>query len=85
MPQGVEHEETVGSRIRLYRLKKGWTQVALARQLGITSAALSLIESGENAVTSARLEQIAAILGVRPGTLFPRKRPAIREDPPHGC
>jgi transcriptional regulator with XRE-family HTH domain len=36
---------------------------------------MSQYENGEIEVSTSRLQRIAAALGVRPGTLFPRKRP----------
>lgn len=56
-------EPTTGMRIREARQMAGFQQQELAARLGVTPAALSLIESDRNAVTVERLGEIARLCG----------------------
>src|SRR6185503_7144312 len=55
---------TVGQNIRILRLKAGWSLRDAAHRLGISTSALSKIETGVTDVNLSRLEQIAHIFGV---------------------
>jgi len=55
---------SVGSRIRLLRLRKGLSLRSLAEISGLSSNAISLIERGENSPTVASLRHLAAALEV---------------------
>ncbi len=55
---------SVGQNIRILRLKSGWSLRDAARRLGISTSALSKIETGVTDVNLSRLEQIAHIFGV---------------------
>ena len=70
----------IGQRIRTLRKAKGLTQTWMADQLGITSAALSLYEHGKVAIPSPRLAQIAELLHVRPGSLYPSRAQTTRAE-----
>ena len=64
---------TIGSRIRLERLRKGVSQAELARNTGIAQANISKIESGKQDILVSTLLQICAALGIRPATVFETK------------
>ena len=55
---------SVGQNIRILRLKSGWSLRDAAHRLGISTSALSKIETGVTDVNLSRLEQIAHIFGV---------------------
>ena len=59
----------LGAAVRELRRKRGATQEALARDAGLTTATLSLIERGEANPTWDTLKKIAVALGVSMGEL----------------
>lgn len=62
--------ETFGERLRRLREARGLRKTVLARQVGLTEAAIRQLESGRT--SDARLAdgvRIAAVLGVEPGYL----------------
>ena len=77
MTQTIERVEDIGSAIRAARQAKGWSQVRLAREVGVSQGAISNWESGYRLPEWARLLVIAAALGlalalVRRGGAVPR-------------
>ena len=54
----------VGQNIRALRIQSGWSLKDAAFRLGISTSALSKIETGVTDVNLSRLEQIASIYGV---------------------
>jgi transcriptional regulator with XRE-family HTH domain len=64
----------VGDNIRLWRERKRMKQEVLAKEIGITSVALSNIENNKSDISISRLFQIAQILEIKPTLL-------IAEDP----
>lgn len=62
----VSHDSslTVGQNIRTLRIRSGWSLRDAARRLGISTSALSKIETGVTDVNLSRLEQIAFIFDV---------------------
>ena len=54
----------MGRRIRARRVENGMSQSALAEQLGVSFQQLQKYEKGVNRVGAARLQRIAAALGV---------------------
>jgi transcriptional regulator with XRE-family HTH domain len=70
----------IGQRIRSERLKRKISVRKFAHKLGMTHQGLSRIELGQVDVASERLQRIADILGVSPGSLFPR-RPKVLTQP----
>lgn len=56
----------IGSRIRLYRQMKRFTQTALAEKIHKSKATLSKYETGDIAVDVETLFEIAKALGIRP-------------------
>lgn len=61
---------TIGSRIRLERIRRGIPQAELARRTGIAQANISKIESGKQDILVSTLFQISSALGVHPSLLF---------------
>ncbi len=57
--------KTVGNNIRELRMHSGVSLRAAAKRLGISTSALSKIETGVTDVNLSRLEQIADIYGVK--------------------
>jgi len=66
---------TVGSRIKLLRVQKGWSQQAVADRLQMSVPALSKIECGITDVNLSRLEQIANFFNVEVTELFQSGEP----------
>ena len=63
-------DKIVGRNVRIHRLAKRMSQVALADELGITFQQIQKYESGTNRIGSGRLYQIASVLGVPLMTFF---------------
>ena len=61
---------TIGSRLRVERLRRGVSQAELARKTRIAQANISKIESGKQDILVSTLLQICAALDVRPSLLF---------------
>ena len=57
--------KTVGTNIRELRIRSGWSLRVAAKRLGISTSALSKIETGVTDVNLSRLEQIAEVYGVK--------------------
>lgn len=66
---------TIGSQIRLERIRKGVSQSELARRTGIAQENISKIESGRQDILVSTLLQICAALGIRPALLFDSTAP----------
>lgn len=60
----------IGQRLKRARLNKKMTQDSLAKQLGVSVAFLSRIESGTSHVNLKRLSQICDILGTTEGEIL---------------
>lgn len=60
----------IGQRLKRARLDKKMTQDDLAKQLGVSIAFLSRIESGTSHVNLKRLSQICDILGITEGEIL---------------
>ncbi|MBR4260716.1 MAG: helix-turn-helix transcriptional regulator [Clostridia bacterium] len=60
----------IGQRIKNARLKKNMTQYSLAKQLGVSVAFLSRIESGTSNINLKRLSQICDILDTTEGEIL---------------
>jgi transcriptional regulator with XRE-family HTH domain len=56
----------LGEKIKRVRHLKGLTQKQVAKALGMTQAAYSMIEKGKIKVTKERLQQIAEVLNIDP-------------------
>ncbi len=66
-----EIREFVGGKIRTYRKLRSIDQHGLAEAVGISREQLTRIETGQLGTPYPRLANIAALLGVRVGDLFP--------------
>jgi len=66
----AEINKQVGTNIRKYRTKKGWTQEKLAFEAGLHRAYIGQIERGEKNLGLKNLERIARALGIKPGALL---------------
>jgi len=60
-----------GFKIRSLRQRELKGQTAIAKNLGLTTAAYSKIEKGITDINISRLTQIAALFNVKPETLLP--------------
>ena len=70
---------TIGSSIRLERIRKGVSQAELARRTGIAQANISKIESEKQDILVSTLLQLCAALDIRPALLFERSEPPAEE------
>jgi putative transcriptional regulator len=61
---------TVGKRIWILRLERGWTQQILADHAELTREHLSELESGKKEIGLRALDRIAKALEVSPAKLF---------------
>jgi transcriptional regulator with XRE-family HTH domain len=64
-------DKYVGAQIRFHRVAQGLSQTEVATRLGISFQQVQKYEIGSNRVAASRLMEIAEILQVRPGDLFP--------------
>lgn len=64
MNANQETNSSVGQNIRTLRIQSGWSLRIAADRLGISTSALSKIETGNTDVNLSRLEQIANVYGV---------------------
>ena len=65
---GIKKE--LGKKIKKIRLEKGYTQEKLSEMIDISQKALSLIEIGENFVTSETLDKLLVALEITSEDLF---------------
>lgn len=80
-----EHDQLIGSQIRVLRLQAGLSQKGLGERLGISFQQIQKYEKGANRISASRLMQIAAALDA-PMDYFYRTLPGaaavLRERPP---
>lgn len=69
MQQKSAVAKLIGSRIRLEREKRGWSQDQLASRLGVSNVSVSRYESGERDIRTGTINRIAYALGVEPAEL----------------
>jgi len=69
MRRSERPQPALGEAVRQLREKRGATQEAIAREAGITTATLSLIERGQANPTWDTLKKITAALGSSMGAL----------------
>ena len=60
LPGNVQKE--IGTRVRAWRLREGWTQSELARRAGIAPITVTRLEQ-TGAIAMPRLLRVAAVLG----------------------
>jgi len=68
---------TIGEKIRIQRVTKGYSQESMSYDLGISQAAYSKLERDETEMTVARLYEIAEILEISPFELMPKPKYGI--------
>lgn len=69
MHRSARPQPALGEAVRQLREKRGATQEAVARDAGITTATLSLIERGQANPTWDTLKKVTAALGSSMGEL----------------
>ena len=65
-----ELEGHIAAQVREYRIAKGWTMTALARQAGMSKAMLSKIENAQTSCSLSMLSGLAAALQIPVTALF---------------
>lgn len=65
MDAAQEALSVLGTRIRIARADKGWTQRQLAERIGSQQKTISAIESGQPSVAVGTVFKAAAMVGVR--------------------
>src|SRR5436305_7241075 len=71
-----------GEAIRAARVAAGLSLRALAQSINVSPATVSAIENGKTGLSVARLQDVAAVLGVRPTRLLSSddSAPALKHD-----
>ncbi|WP_329742965.1 helix-turn-helix transcriptional regulator [Dyella sp. A6] len=59
--------DQLGPMLRAARLQRGWTQADVARQLGITTQAVSKLESQAGRASFDRIHRLCLLLGLELG------------------
>jgi XRE family transcriptional regulator, regulator of sulfur utilization len=62
--------QQVGKQIKELREGRGWTRVQLGVYAGVSTATVSLAESGQRTPNAETLVKLAHAFGVEPGALF---------------
>ena len=70
----TQKEKTIGEKIRLHRMARGYSQEYMGFALEITQSAYSNLERGESELTLKRIYDIAEILEISPFELMPKPR-----------
>ena len=81
-------EEHIAARAREYRIAKGWTMTALAREVGMSKAMLSKIENAQTSPSLSILVRLAAALEIPVTALFrgaDAEREAVYTPAGHGA
>jgi transcriptional regulator with XRE-family HTH domain len=63
-------DKYVGSRVRMQRVLRGFSQEKLGDALGVTFQQVQKYEKGANRIGASRLQQISKILGAPPSFFF---------------
>ena len=61
--------KTFGMRLKRERMRKGWSQAALAVRLGVTREYVARLEAGRHDPPLSTVERLAKILGVKVSAL----------------
>jgi transcriptional regulator with XRE-family HTH domain len=69
-------QRSIGENLQNIRKKRGITQAALAKQLHITRAAVTLYETGRSHLTDSILIQLCSILQVSAGEILGLEKPS---------
>ncbi len=67
-------QETIGAKIKEWRLKRGWTTAELARRAGVSYHYLVKIEGGKHIPRIDTARKLADALGVPLDWLYPSQR-----------
>jgi transcriptional regulator with XRE-family HTH domain len=70
--------ETIGSRIAKYRKAKGMTQEALAKEMGVSSQAVSKWETDTSCPDISALPQLCRILNITTDALLTGKTDTVK-------
>ncbi len=70
-----------GAILKSYRERAGWTQVNLAKRLGVTQAYLSLMESGKRSVPPRFVHRLTRLLDLPP-TMLPVRTTSVSKERP---
>ena len=70
-PEQAAFNAKLGANIRRVRWARCMPQKELAAAAGCWAPSLSRIETGKQAIKSAELVRVAAVLGVPPASLYP--------------
>jgi len=73
----------VGSRVKLSRSMKGWTQEKLGDSIGVTFQQIQKYEKGANRISASKLQQIADLLNI-PVAFFFEDAPLDKKSTPSG-
>jgi len=65
-----EHPLTRGDRVRVERIRRGWTQEDLARKAGLLTRTVSLFEQGKSVGRDKTLHKLSACLDIDPRELI---------------
>lgn len=71
LPEAVEF----GRRLRARREKLGWSQMALADEVGLHFTYVSSVERGERNISLQNIVRLAAALGIDPAVLVKGLKP----------
>ena len=70
-----------GADLKTFRRRVGWTQVRLARRMGVTQAYLSLVEGGRRRLTERAQRRVTSLLGLQPTSLPVSSQGALEPTP----
>lgn len=71
MPRKPEPVDTaIGLRVAAYRQERGFTQLALAKHVGISAQQLQKYEAGQNRIAASRLIELATAMDMNPANLL---------------
>ena len=62
--------KVLGKNVKIFRLKKGWSQEMLASKADVSPNFVGYIERGERGIRVGNIEQIARALNIHPRDLF---------------
>lgn len=79
--ENIAMKQDVGTVIRTARKARGLVQKDVAKELGVTTAAVGQWERGENSLTMENLRGIGVVLGIDPSAAFQGELRYIEENP----
>ena len=66
----IDFDNPIGNNIRKWRTLKGFKQLDLAKQIGVSKTTLSKIENDTQQINLPRMKQIADVLNIKITHLF---------------